>query len=337
MDSLVLDKLPTRGLAATRRWPSCAARPKTSTRSCTASRTTSSFAWACATCWARKTCRRPPARWPTSPRPAWRRSPRASTSGWSPSSASRTSAKGRRAGQPCEMVILGMGKFGGREMNYHSDLDIVFLYEADGHTAADAGIARPANAPPTSTSSANWASGSSRPPAGSSALRAALRGRRPAASHRQERRAGHLASPSSPATSPKAAASFGSGRRCARRGWSTARPRGRGWRWPRSTEAAFGHRWRRRDAEEIRHMRQRLEDTAAAGDLKRGPGGIVDIEFLVQMLQLKHGREQSQAPHAQHPRRLARAATPPGCSRPTITNSSTPATGCCGPSKAGCG
>ena len=37
-------------------------------------------------------------------------------------------------------------------------------------------------------------------------------------------------------------------------------------------------------------MRNRLEQTASAGDLKRGPGGIVDIEFLVQMLQLKHGR-----------------------------------------------
>ncbi len=34
-------------------------------------------------------------------------------------------------------MILGMGKFGGREMNYHSDLDIVFLYEADGQTAAE--------------------------------------------------------------------------------------------------------------------------------------------------------------------------------------------------------
>ena len=28
-----------------------------------------------------------------------------------------------------------------------------------------------------------------------------------------------------------------------------------------------------------------------AGDLKRGPGGIVDIEFLVQMLQLQHARK----------------------------------------------
>ena len=27
-----------------------------------------------------------------------------------------------------------MGKLGGRELNYHSDLDVVFLYEADGPT-----------------------------------------------------------------------------------------------------------------------------------------------------------------------------------------------------------
>jgi glutamate-ammonia-ligase adenylyltransferase len=54
-------------------------------------------------------------------------------------------------------------------------------------------------------------------------------------------------------------------------------------------ESAFARRWRRSDAAEIRQMRQRLEESvAAAGDLKRGPGGIVDIEFLVQMLQLKH-------------------------------------------------
>jgi len=58
--------------------------------------------------------------------------------------------------------------------------------------------------------------------------------------------------------------------------------------------AAFEHRWRRRDAAEIRRMRQRLEETARPGDLKRGPGGIVDIEFLVQMLQLKHGRRTAE-------------------------------------------
>ncbi len=72
--------------------------------------------------------------------------------------------------------------------------------------------------------------------------------------------------------------------------------------------AAFGHRWRRKDADEIRHMRQRLEETAAAGDLKRGPGGIVDIEFLVQMLQLQHARKYPPPPHAQHAGRPGRVA-----------------------------
>jgi glutamate-ammonia-ligase adenylyltransferase len=39
-------------------------------------------------------------------------------------------------------------------------------------------------------------------------------------------------------------------------------------------------------------MRLRMEEGARASNLKRGPGGVVDIEFIVQMLQLVHaGRE----------------------------------------------
>src|SRR5262249_15687361 len=53
-------------------------------------------------------------------------------------------------------------------------------------------------------------------------------------------------------------------------------------------EAAFGPRWHADDAEAVWQMRQRLEEKALPGNLKRGPGGLVDIEFLVQMLQLKH-------------------------------------------------
>ncbi len=37
-------------------------------------------------------------------------------------------------GKPCQFIVLAMGKLGGREPNYHSDLDLVFLYEADGQT-----------------------------------------------------------------------------------------------------------------------------------------------------------------------------------------------------------
>ncbi len=44
--------------------------------------------------------------------------------------APRREADGRRA----RWAILGLGKLGGREMNYHSDLDLIFLYDADGET-----------------------------------------------------------------------------------------------------------------------------------------------------------------------------------------------------------
>jgi glutamate-ammonia-ligase adenylyltransferase len=36
----------------------------------------------------------------------------------------------------CRLVIVGLGKLGGREPNYHSDLDVLFLYEAEGLTRA---------------------------------------------------------------------------------------------------------------------------------------------------------------------------------------------------------
>ena len=38
-------------------------------------------------------------------------------------------------------------------------------------------------------------------------------------------------------------------------------------------------------------MRQRLQETASPHNLKRGPGGTVDVEFAVQMLQLRHAAE----------------------------------------------
>jgi glutamate-ammonia-ligase adenylyltransferase len=40
--------------------------------------------------------------------------------------------------QAC-FAIIGMGKLGGRELNYHSDLDIIFIYEGDGETRPVAG------------------------------------------------------------------------------------------------------------------------------------------------------------------------------------------------------
>jgi glutamine synthetase adenylyltransferase len=52
--------------------------------------------------------------------------------------------------------IVGMGKLGARELNVSSDIDLIYLYEEDGHTGgADA------RCPSTSTLPA-WPSGCSR-------------------------------------------------------------------------------------------------------------------------------------------------------------------------------
>ena len=53
--------------------------------------------------------------------------------------------------------------------------------------------------------------------------------------------------------------------------------------------AAYEREWTAAEVAEIRRMRHRMEEGARATNLKRGPGGVVDIEFIVQMLQLVHG------------------------------------------------
>jgi glutamate-ammonia-ligase adenylyltransferase len=42
----------------------------------------------------------------------------------------------KQESQPAEFVIVGMGKLGGMELNYHSDLDIIFVYQGVGETRA---------------------------------------------------------------------------------------------------------------------------------------------------------------------------------------------------------
>ena len=56
-------------------------------------------------------------------------------------------------------------------------------------------------------------------------------------------------------------------------------------------QGAYGLPWKPELAEEIRLMRERLEASRGERDLKRGFGGIVDIEFLVQLFQIKYGRD----------------------------------------------
>jgi glutamate-ammonia-ligase adenylyltransferase len=81
-------------------------------------------------------------------------------------------------------------------------------------------------------------------------------------------------------------------------------------------QAAFGLTWKSEYAREIQDMRERLEASRSERDLKRGFGGIVDVEFLVQLLQLRYGREFSklrtpntrEALHAAHEANLISAS-----------------------------
>jgi glutamate-ammonia-ligase adenylyltransferase len=43
-------------------------------------------------------------------------------------------------GKPCPFAILGMGKFGGRELGYASDIEVLFVYGGPGHTSGKRGI-----------------------------------------------------------------------------------------------------------------------------------------------------------------------------------------------------
>lgn len=63
-------------------------------------------------------------------------------------------------------------------------------------------------------------------------------------------------------------------------------------RWEAMREKwCFRAKWAENTVESMLDMRQRIEDLSDEGDLKRGRGGIRDVEFLVQILQLLHGQE----------------------------------------------
>ncbi|MFZ5464198.1 MAG: bifunctional [glutamate--ammonia ligase]-adenylyl-L-tyrosine phosphorylase/[glutamate--ammonia-ligase] adenylyltransferase [Pseudomonadota bacterium] len=44
------------------------------------------------------------------------------------------------AGAPQELIVIGMGKLGGRELNVSSDIDLIFIYPEDGETTGSAVI-----------------------------------------------------------------------------------------------------------------------------------------------------------------------------------------------------
>ena len=242
------------------------------------------------------------------------------------------------AADECRLAVIGMGKCGGRELNYVSDVDVIFVAEPrDG-----------ADEPAALRAATALATG---PDAG------LLRRRPPRArSGRSTRRCGPRASRArwcAPSPATRATTSGGprpgSSRRCSRPGRSPATSS-----WAREyVDAVAPLVWSAADARRLR--RGRAGDApprraahparlAPSRELKLGPGGLRDVEFAVQLLQLVHGRGDvmlRSAHHADRARRPGHAAgtsgatTPRRSPRPTAScarsSTGSSCTGCAAP------
>ena len=196
-------------------------------------------------------------------------------------------SNGPRAGEPCNVVIVAMGKFGGGEISYHSDLDIIFLYEDEGYTVATSRTASP-------TSNQHFFS-----QLGQKIIKTATFLGPYGRLYDIDARLRPTGKSGSLATSLAEFARYyasGEGQLWERQALCRARvvygpPEAAAAAEAAIAKAAFDHPFGPDDVRAIRDMRRRMEDTASPSNLKRGAGGIVDIEFAVQLLQLKYGRD----------------------------------------------
>ncbi|MGZ4593897.1 MAG: bifunctional [glutamine synthetase] adenylyltransferase/[glutamine synthetase]-adenylyl-L-tyrosine phosphorylase [Actinomycetes bacterium] len=184
--------------------------------------------------------------------------------------------------EPCRLAVIAMGKCGGQELNYASDVDVIFVAEAraGGDEAAALRTANSLAVGLMRTCSAATAEGTIWP------VDAALR---------PEGKSGPLVR-----TLASHVAYY---ERWARTWEFQALLKAR----PVAGDLALGRDyvdalaplvWRAAERDDfvadVQAMRRRVEDTLPADashrQLKLGPGGLRDVEFAVQLLQLVHGR-----------------------------------------------
>lgn len=203
-------------------------------------------------------------------------------------------AEGPRAGQPSRYALLGLGKLGGRELSYHSDLDLVLVYEGDGRTGPPPGASRFQRVEATDNFHF-FTELAQRIIKVASVLGPMGRLYQVDMRLRPTGKSGSLVIP---LTEFRRYYEASGGAQLWER-QSLTRARVVFGDAAFATEvmaaveaAAYGPAWQPAMADEIVEMRERLEASRSERDLKRGFGGMVDIEFLVQLLQLKEGRDR---------------------------------------------
>jgi glutamate-ammonia-ligase adenylyltransferase len=200
-------------------------------------------------------------------------------------------ADGPRAGQPSRYALLALGKLGGREMSYHSDLDLILVYEGDGRTG-----------PPAEASRFDQFDLTDNFHFFTELMQRIIKmasymgpmGRLYHVDMRL-RPTGKSGSLVIPLTEFRRYYEDGGAQLWERQALTKGRVVSGDTAFAgevmQAVEAgAYGLPWRPELADEIRSMRERLEASRSERDLKRGFGGIVDVEFLVQLFQLKYAR-----------------------------------------------
>lgn len=205
-------------------------------------------------------------------------------------------ADGPRQGERSRYALLGLGKLGGRELSYHSDLDLILVYEGDGRTGPPAGASRFERFELTDNFHF-FTELAQRVIRATSYLGPLGRLYQVDMRLRPTGQSGSLVIPLTEfrryfGTGPTESAA----QLWERQALTRARVVFGELEFGREvmaavTEGALGLPWRKEYADDIRLMRERLEASRGERDLKRGFGGIVDVEFVVQLFQLKYGRD----------------------------------------------
>ena len=186
-------------------------------------------------------------------------------------------------GSPATYAVVGMGKLAGRELNYSSDLDAQFVYSGPGKTTKGE-----PNGAFFSRMAATLASQWKRPALGSRFYELDLR-------LRPYGRGGPAALPLDRYRQYYETHAELWERQAAVKSRPVAGDEPLGEAWSRlAAEFAYSDPLTPDEAEQIYSVRARKENQAARKtgrmqDIKSGYGGLVDIEFLVQALQLRWG------------------------------------------------
>ncbi len=192
-------------------------------------------------------------------------------------------------GQVTGLAVIGVGKLGGRELTYASDLDILFVYNEDRSVPPPAGLTVFEYFSKIAEKTIAYLSTLTRE---GYVFRVDTR-LRPAGSK------GTLVQSINAVRNHYAAQAATWERQALLRAHTAAGDRMVGRAFCRTIQDLV---YRDEDqaalAQDIRSMRKRMEEevgneNAGAYNMKQGVGGLVDIEFLVQYLQLLHGRRHA--------------------------------------------